>query len=73
MAAEPAVAYNVRASRRTRVETMTPHLKSVSPNAHTLEEMHAILTERIRRAETGEEDFVPNQVVFDSIRTKYGF
>ncbi len=70
--AEPAVAYNVRPSRRTRVETMTPRLHSVSPNAYTPEEMHAILTERICRAEAGEEEFVPNQVVFDSIRTKYG-
>jgi hypothetical protein len=35
--------------------------------------MHAILTEHIRRAEAGEEEIVSNQVVFDSIRTKYGF
>ena len=72
MAEEPSVAYNVRSSRQTRVETKTPHLQPVSPNAHTPEEMHAILTERIRRAEAGEEELVPNQVVFDSIRTKYG-
>lgn len=46
---------------------------TTSPNARTAEEMHAILAERIRRAEAGEEDIVPNQVVFDSIRSKYGF
>ncbi len=71
--AEPDVAYNVQPSRHTRVGTMTSSLRPTSPNAHTPEEMHAILTERIHRAEAGEEEFVPNQVVFDSIRTKYGF
>ncbi len=44
-----------------------------SPNAHTAEEMHALLVERVRRAEAGEEKTVSNQTVFDSIRTKYGF
>jgi hypothetical protein len=48
-------------------------LNTTSSNAHTPEEMHAILTERIRRTEAGEEELVPNQVVFDSIRAKYGF
>lgn len=72
MAEEPSVTYDVCPSLRTRVEPVS-HLQSASPNAHTPEEMHAILTERIRRAEAGEEKLVPNQVVFDSIRTKYGF
>lgn len=44
-----------------------------SPNAHTAEEMHAMLQERVRRAEAGEEKTVSNQVVFDTIRNKYGF
>jgi hypothetical protein len=44
-----------------------------SPNAHTAEEMHTLLMERVRRAEAGEEKTVSNQTVFDSIRTKYGF
>jgi hypothetical protein len=44
-----------------------------SPNAHTEEEMHTLLMERVRRAEAGEEKTVSNQTVFDSIRTKYGF
>jgi hypothetical protein len=51
---------------------MLSSLRPVSPNTHTPEEMHAILTERIRSAEAGEEELVPNQEVFDSIRTKYG-
>lgn len=71
--AEPSVAYNVRPSHRKQINTVVPHLQSISPNAHTPEEMHVILTERIQRAEVGEEEIVPNQVVFDSIRTKYGF
>lgn len=44
-----------------------------SPNAHSVEEMHTILADRIRRAESGQEGFTSNQIVFDSIRTKYGF
>jgi len=44
-----------------------------SPNAHTAEKMHALLVERVRRAEAGEEKTVSNQTVFDSIRSKYGF
>ncbi len=48
-----------------------PH--SQSPNAHSPEEMHAILSERIRRAELGQESPVPNKAVFDAIKDKYGF
>lgn len=48
-------------------------VNATSPNAHTAEEMHVILTERICRAEAGQEEIIPNQVVFDSIHTKYGF
>ena len=44
-----------------------------SPNAHTAEEMHSLLIERVGRAEAGEEKTVSNQAVFDSIRDKYGF
>jgi hypothetical protein len=44
-----------------------------SPNAHTAEEMQAILLDRIRRAEAGEEPVVSHQEVSDSIRSKYGF
>lgn len=73
MVEEPAVAYNVRPSHRTQVDSRPSHLLATPPNAHTSEEMHVILAERIRRAEAGEEELVPNQVVFDSIHTKYGF
>ena len=44
-----------------------------SPNAHTAEEIHALLVERVRRAEAGEEKTLSHQTVFDSIRSKYGF
>ncbi len=47
--------------------------KPTSPCYHSAEEMHAILIERSRRAEAGEERIIPNETVFDSIRTKYGF
>ena len=67
MASEPVAAYGLR----TDVQTLDSYSKS--PNARTPEEMHAILTERIRKAEAGQEEIIPNQVVFGSIRTKYGF
>ena len=62
---EPVVAYNAR----------NPHssTEKFSPIAHSTDEMHAILSERICRAEAGLEEIIPNQVVFDTIRTKYGF
>ena len=64
--AEPAVGYGLQSEIST--------LKSQkSPNARTAEEMRAVLTERICRAEAGEEQLIPNEVVFDSIRSKYGF
>ena len=44
-----------------------------SPNAHTAEEMQAILHDRIRKAESGEDPVVSHQEVSDSIRSKYGF
>ncbi len=44
-----------------------------SPNAHSAEEMHTLLAERVRRAEAGEEKNVSNQAVFDTICNKYGF
>lgn len=49
-------------------EMMPP--KNLSPNAHSADKMHSILEERIRRAESGEEELIPGEVVFDSIRTK---
>ena len=52
-------------------ELVKEHRKS--PNAHTIKDMHAILMERIYKAESGQEEIIPNQVTFESIRTKYGF
>ena len=48
-------------------------LNNPSPNAHSAEEMRMLLVERVRRAEAGKEKTVSNQVVFDTIRDKYGF
>ena len=77
MASEPVASYEVSPPHRVpkQRESMRerPMHHTASPNAHTPEEMHAILTERIRRAEAGEEEVVSHQVVFDSIRNKYGF
>ena len=64
--AEPMVGYGLQSETGT--------LKSQkSPIARTAEDMRTILTERICRAEAGEEQLIPNEVVFDSIRSKYGF
>lgn len=48
-------------------------LHGISPNAHSAEEMNVILANRISRAEAGEEKLVSNDVVLNSISTKYGF
>ena len=45
----------------------------LSPNAHSAEEMRSILSDRIHRAEAGEEEFIPNNVVCDTMSKKYGF
>ena len=62
---EPVVAYKARIPQCST--------EKFPPNALVTEEMHAILSERICRAEAGLEEIIPNQVVFDTIRTKYGF
>ena len=46
--------------------------RNPSPNAHTAEEMHSILSDRIRRAEAGEEEMISNKFVCDTMRKKYG-
>lgn len=48
-------------------------LHHLSPNAHSAEEMRSILSDRIRRAEAGEEEFLPNNIVCDTMSKKYGF
>ena len=54
------------------IDEMTPP-KSLSPNAHSADKMHSILVERLCRAESGEEEFIPGEVVSDAIQSKYGF
>ena len=61
---------------QSRVDELIDELSMMhnpSPNAHTAEEMRAIIEERIHRLETGEEKLIPNEEVFDKIRKKYGF
>lgn len=50
---------------------MTTH--GISPNSHTAQEMHSILSDRIRRAESGQEEIFSNNIVCDTIQKKYGF
>lgn len=47
--------------------------RHAAPNTHTASEMRAILRERIRRAEAGEEREVSNAKVFSQIDKRYGF
>ena len=77
MASEPMASYEVSRPHRVTKKraTVREHLipPTISPNAHTPKEMHTILTERICRAEAGEEEVISHQVVFDTIGRKYGF
>ena len=45
---------------------------SVSPNAHTYEEMKATLRERIDKIEAGDATFYSNEEVLSNIRDRYG-
>ena len=45
---------------------------SVSPNAHTYEEMKSAIRERVDSIEAGEAKFYSNEEVFSSIRERYG-
>ena len=45
---------------------------SLSPNAHTYEEMKSAIRERIDRIEAGKATFYSNDEVFSSIRERYG-
>ena len=60
---------------QSRVDELIDELSMMykSPNAHTAEEMRTIIENRIHRLETGEEKLIPNEVVLDKIRKKYGF
>ena len=45
---------------------------SVSPNAHTYEEMKSAIRDRIDMVESGKATFYTNEEVFSSIRGRYG-
>ena len=45
---------------------------SLSPNAHTAEEMKAIVTERVHLMETGEATYIDGEEGFAQIRMRYG-
>ena len=60
------------------INPVTPEPKRIipdaeSPNAHSPEQMHVILTTHIQHAEAGEEKLIPNEEVFEQIRLRYGF
>lgn len=44
-----------------------------SPNAHSREEMKAIVEERLRLMESGQATYVDGEEVFAQIRARYGF
>ena len=46
--------------------------QTLSPNAHTAEEMKAIVAERIHLMETGQATFIDGEEGFAQIRTRYG-
>ena len=54
------------------IEEMAIQSHSLSPNAHTDEEMKAIVTDRIRLMESGEAAFIDGEEGFAQIRTRYG-
>ena len=54
------------------IEEMAIQSHSLSPNAHTTEEMKTIVAERIRLMESGEATFIDGEEGFAQIRTRYG-
>ena len=54
------------------IEEMAIQPHSQSPNAHTAEEMKAIVTDRIRLMESGEATFIDGEEGFAQIRSRYG-
>lgn len=55
------------------IDEMAFQPKSISPNAHTAEEMKAIITERVRLMESGEATYIDGEEGFAQIRSRYGF
>lgn len=54
------------------IEEMSVQPTSLSPNAHTAEEMKAIVTERVHLMETGEATYIDGEEGFAQIRMRYG-
>ena len=54
------------------IEEMAFQSHSQSPNAHTAEEMKAIVTDRIQLMESGEATYIDGEEGFAQIRAHYG-
>ena len=54
------------------IEEMAIPPHCLSPNAHTAEDMKAIVTDRIRLMESGEATFIDGEEGFAQIRLHYG-
>ena len=54
------------------IEEMAFQPRSKSPNAHTAEEMKAIVADRIRLMESGEATYIDGEEGFAQIRARYG-
>ena len=53
------------------LENMAVQSHSLSPNAHTAEEMKAIITDRIRLMESGKATYIDGEEGFAQIRMRY--
>lgn len=54
------------------IEEMSVRPHTISPNAHTAEEMKAIVANRIHLMETGEATYIDGEEGFAQIRMRYG-
>lgn len=54
------------------IENMAVQPHALSPNAHTAEEMKAIVADRIRLMESGEATYIDGEEGFAQIRKRYG-
>ena len=54
------------------IERMAVQPRTISSNAHTAEEMKAIVTDRIRMMESGEATYIDGEEGFAQIRKRYG-
>ncbi len=54
------------------IERMDVQPRTISPNAHTADEMKVIVTDRIRKMESGEAAYIDGEEGFAQIRKRYG-